>query len=115
TAQCALGWHKALSGDRAGMAMIEAGLEEFAELVGRDRHQRPMLWYIDACMALGELAVAEDYLDQCLMIARERSSLYVPELSIHLARVHRRLGHPRELVRSLVEQALEKAREHENI
>nr|WP_297461270.1 AAA family ATPase [uncultured Halomonas sp.] len=115
TAQCALGWHKALAGDRAGLAMIEAGLEEFTELVGRDRYQRPMLWYIDACMALGELALAEDYLDQCLLMARERSSLYVPELSIHLARVHRRLGHSRESVRALAEQALEKAREHENV
>ncbi|SDK89760.1 AAA ATPase domain-containing protein [Modicisalibacter muralis] len=115
TAQCALGWHKALAGDRAGLALIEAGLEEFAELVGRDRYQRPMLWYIDACMALGELELAEDYLDQCLLIARERSSLYVPELSIHLARVYRRLGRASESVRSLAEQALDKAREHENV
>ncbi len=115
TAQCALGWHKALSGDRAGLAMIEAGLEEFAELVGRDRYQRPMLWYVDACIVLGELALAEDYLDQCLLMARERGSLYVPELSIHLARVHQRLGRPQESIRALADQALEKAREHENI
>ncbi|MBZ9538349.1 AAA family ATPase [Modicisalibacter tunisiensis] len=114
TAQCALGWHRALTGDRAGLSMIEAGLDEFTELVGRDRHQRPMLWYIDACMALDELTRAEDYLDQCLMMARERGSLFVPELCVHLARVHHRLGRSPEVVRVLLEQALEQAREHEN-
>ncbi|GHA84050.1 hypothetical protein GCM10007159_01240 [Modicisalibacter luteus] len=115
TAQCALGWHKALTGDRAGLAMIETGLEEFSELAGRDRYQRPVLWYVDACMFLGELARAEDYLDQCLLMARERNSLYVPELSIQLARVYHELGRPLESVRKLAEQALKQAREHENV
>ncbi|WP_129138513.1 AAA family ATPase [Modicisalibacter coralii] len=115
TAQCALGWHRALTGDRAGLTMIESGLEEFAELVGRDRHQRPMLWYVDACMALDELTLAEDYLDQCLMMARERNVLFVPELSIQLARVYQRLERSPEMIRRLVEQAIEQAREHDNV
>ena len=76
---------------------------------------RPMLWYTDACFALGELALAEDYLDQCLMIARERSSLFVPELSIHLARVYQRQGRSADTVRQLTEQALEQAREHDDL
>ncbi|MEC9483380.1 MAG: AAA family ATPase [Halomonas sp.] len=115
TAQCALGWYKALAGDRAGLAMIEAGLEEFSELVGRDRYQRPVLWYVDACVSLGELTRAEDYLDQCLVMARERNSLYVPELSVQLARVYLALGRPLDSVRKLAEQGLAQAREHENI
>ncbi len=115
TAQCALGWHKALTGDRAGLTMIEASLEELAELAGQDRYQRPMLWYTDACFALGELALAEDYLDQCLMLARERSSLFVPELSIQLARVYQRQGNSPATVRQLAEQALEQAREHDDL
>ena len=50
------------------------------ELKGSDRYQRPSLWYIDACIELGELDVAEDYLDQCLVIARERTTLFLPSL-----------------------------------
>ncbi|MCP1364426.1 ATPase, partial [Halomonas sp. BBD48] len=115
TAQCALGWHKALTGDRAGLAMIEAGLEESFELVGRERYQRPVLWYVDACLFLGELSRGEDYLDQCLLMACERHSLYVPELSIQLAKLYHQLGRPAEPVRKLAEQALAQAREHENI
>jgi len=47
-------------------------------------------------------------------MARERGSLFVPELCVHLARVHHRLGRSPEVVRVLLEQALEQAREHEN-
>ncbi|MFC3285156.1 AAA family ATPase [Litchfieldella rifensis] len=115
SAQSVLGWLRALAGDREGLRQLQAGMEEFDEVTGRDRHQRPVLWFVDACMALGELERAEDYLDQCLLIAEERGSLYLPELAIQLARVRQRLGHPREAVRLLVEQALTQAREHENL
>ncbi|MGC3872967.1 AAA family ATPase [Halomonas sp. GXIMD04776] len=114
-AQCTLGWYKTMQGDRSGLVTIESGLDEFAELVGRDRYQRPNLWYVDACLSLDELTKAEDYLDQCLLVARERNSLYVPELSVRLASVRLRLERPVESVRSLVEQARALAREHGNI
>jgi len=110
-----LGWQKALAGDRDGLSQIESALEELAEVTGRDPYQRPALWYVDACVALGELSRAEDYLDQCLMIARERTTLFVPELAVHLARVRHSLGHPHEEVRVLVEQALMQAREDGNL
>ncbi|WP_072822014.1 AAA family ATPase [Modicisalibacter ilicicola] len=115
SAQCALGWHKATLGDRSGLAMIETGLEEFSELVGRDRYQRPNLWYVDACTMLEEWSRAEDYLDQCLLVARERNSLYVPELAVRLANVYLKLERPAEAVRGLVEQAREQAHEHGNV
>ncbi|MCG6656950.1 AAA family ATPase [Halomonas campisalis] len=114
SAQGVLGWRRALSGDRGGLEKIEVALEELSEITGRDRYHRPALWYSDACVALGELVTAEDYLDQCLMIARERSTLFVPELALQLAGVRQRLGHPRHEVRVLVEQALAFARQHEN-
>lgn len=113
--RCVLGWQRALAGDREGLAQIESAQEELAELTGRDPYQRPALWYVDACVALGELSRAEDYLDQCLMIARERTTLFVPELAVHLARVRQRLGHSPEEVRSLAEQALTQAREDGNL
>jgi DNA-binding SARP family transcriptional activator/tetratricopeptide (TPR) repeat protein len=115
TAQGVLGWRRALSGDRDGLLMLEASLEELSEITGRDRYHRPALWYSDACIALGELTRVEDYLDQCLLIARERSTLFVPELALQLARVRQRLGHPRQAIRLLVEQALTVARRHENL
>lgn len=114
SAQGILGWHRALSGDREGLAVMELAQEELAEITGRDRYHRPALWYADACLALDELCRAEDYLDQCLMIARERSTLLLPELAIQLARVRERLGRPKEEVKNLLEQALECARLHEN-
>lgn len=114
SAQGILGWRRALSGDRDGLTMMELAQEEMSEITGRDRYHRPMLWYGDACLALGELSRAEDYLDQCLMIARERGTLFLPELAVQLARVRHRLGRPVEEVRLLVEQALECARLHEN-
>jgi DNA-binding SARP family transcriptional activator/tetratricopeptide (TPR) repeat protein len=110
-----LGWQRALSGDREGLAQIDAALEELAEVTGRDRYQRPALWYVDACIALGELALAEDYLDQTLLMARERTTLFVPELAVHLAGVRQRLGHPRDEVRALADQALRHAREDGNL
>lgn len=113
--RCVLGWQRALSGDRDGLAQIEAALEELAEVTGRDPYQRPALWYVDACVALGELSRAEDYLDQCLMIARERTTLFVSELALNLARIRHRLGHAREEVKSLADQALEHAREDGNL
>ncbi|MFY0990188.1 AAA family ATPase [Halomonas sp. C05BenzN] len=115
SARAVLGWQRALSGDREGLAQIEAALEELSEVTGRDRYQRPALWYVDACIALGELARAEDYLDQTLLIARERTTLFVPELAVHLARVRHRLGHPREEVLALTQQALDHAREDGNL
>ncbi|TDO13968.1 AAA family ATPase [Halomonas ventosae] len=114
-ARSVLGWQRALSGDRDGLAQIESAQEELAEVTGRDSHQRPALWYVDACLALGEFTQAEDYLDQCLMIARERTTLFIPELAVHLARVRQRLGHSPEEVRSLAEQALGQAREDGNL
>ena len=114
-AQCALGWHKVMNGDRKGLALIEAGREEIDELIEQDHYQRPVLWYVDACIELGEFSLAEDYLEQSLLVAQECNSLYVPELSIHLARVRQHLGHSPEAIQTLAELALAKAREHENL
>lgn len=110
-----LGWQRALSGDREGLVQIEASLEELAEVTGRDHFQRPALWYVDACVALGELARAEEYLDQTLVIARERTTLFVPELAVHLARVRHMLGHPAREVRALADQSLQLARNDGNL
>jgi DNA-binding SARP family transcriptional activator/tetratricopeptide (TPR) repeat protein len=115
TSRAVLGWQRALSGDREGLVQIDVSLEELAEVTGRDRFQRPALWYVDACVALGELALAEDYLDQTLLIARERTTLFVPELSVHLAGIRHRLGHAPEEVRALLEQAILQAREDGNL
>ncbi|WP_275287808.1 AAA family ATPase [Halomonas elongata] len=110
-----LGWQRALAGDREGLTIIEGALEELAEVTGRDPHQRPALWYVDACVSMNELARAEDYLDQTLMIARERTTLFVPELAVQLARVRQRLGHPAEEVRTLAELALTQSRDDGNL
>ncbi|AMD01077.1 AAA family ATPase [Halomonas chromatireducens] len=114
SAQGVLGWRRALSGDRDGLRIMDGAQEEFGEITGRDRYHRPNLWYSDACIALDELASAEDYLDQCLLIARERSTLFVPELAVQLARVRHLLARPQAEIRLLVEQALEFARLHDN-
>ncbi|WP_299235917.1 AAA family ATPase [uncultured Halomonas sp.] len=114
-ARSVLGWQRAIAGDRDGLAKVDATLEELTDLTGRDHYARPSLWYVDACMALGEYARAEDYLDQALMLARERSTLFVPELAIQLARVRQRLGHPREELVALIELALNDAREDGNL
>ncbi|WP_412030896.1 AAA family ATPase [Halomonas sp. ML-15] len=115
SSQSLIGWQRALAGDSEGLVMLQTGMEEFEEVTGRERFTRPVLWYVDACMALGEYARAEDYLDQCLLVAQERGSLYLPEIATQLARVRHHLGHPREAVRALAEQALAQAREHENL
>jgi DNA-binding SARP family transcriptional activator/tetratricopeptide (TPR) repeat protein len=113
-AQAVLGWQRALGGDRAGLQQVEESLDQMAELSGRDRYQRPVLWYADACVALGELKAAEDYLDQCLVIAQERTTLFLPELATQLARVRQRLGHAPQEVRALASLAISQAREHGN-
>ncbi|MFG6178451.1 AAA family ATPase [Halomonas sp. THAF12] len=115
SARVVLGWQRALSADREGLKRIDAALEELVEVTGRDPYQRPSLWCVDACVSLGELARAEDYLDQCLLIARERATLFVPELAVHLARVRHCLGHPAEEVRALTDQALQQARDDGNL
>ncbi|WP_043526284.1 AAA family ATPase [Litchfieldella xinjiangensis] len=115
SAQGVLAWQRALSGDREGLKLLEAAMEETDELTGRDRYQRPVLWYPDACMVLGEFERADHYLDQCLLVAQERGSLYLPELALQLARVRHRLGHPKESIHQLTEQAMNQAREHENL
>ncbi|HSH49091.1 MAG TPA: ATPase, partial [Halomonas sp.] len=114
-ARAVLGWQAALAGDRAGLARMDATLEALAETTGRDPYQYPNLWLVDACLSLGELSRAEDYLDQCLIIARERSTLFVPELAIQLAQVRQRLEHPAAEVRGLVELALQQARDDGNL
>ncbi|NWN82211.1 MAG: AAA family ATPase [Halomonas sp.] len=114
-ARCVLGWQRAVAGDRDGLNQIDAILEELTELTGRDHYARPSLWYVDACIALGEYARVEEYLDQALVLARERSTLFVPELAVKLARVRHRLGHPREEIIALIELALTDAREDGNL
>ncbi|PCF94856.1 AAA family ATPase [Vreelandella nigrificans] len=114
SAQGVLGWQRALSGDQGGLAQLRDSLDQMAELNGRDRFQRPVLWYSDACIALGELAAAEDYLDQCLVIARERTTLFLPEIATQLAKVRDLLGHPANEVRALAEMAIHQSREHGN-
>jgi len=110
-----LGWLQALSGAREGLTQIEACHEELAEVTGRDPYQRPNLWYVDACLALNELERAEDYLDQCLLLARERNTLFVPELASLLALVRHRLGRSDDSVRALAEQGLEQATQDGNL
>lgn len=115
TGRTVLNWQAALGGDRAGLVRMDDALEELAEATGRDLYQYPSLWLVDALLAQGELSRAEDYLDQCLIIARERSTLFVPELAVQLARVRHRLEHPAAEVRSLAELALQQAREDGNL
>lgn len=115
SARGVLGWQRALAGDRGGLVQVEQAQEELAELTGRDSFSRPSLWFVDACIALGEASRAEDYLDQTLMLARERTTLFVPELALHLARVRHQLKHPREEIVALTEQALAQAREDGNL
>ncbi|MGM0825886.1 MAG: AAA family ATPase [Pseudomonadota bacterium] len=114
SAQGILGWQRALAGDHGGLTQLRDSLDQMAELNGRDRFQRPVLWYSDACIALGELSAAEDYLDQCLVIAKERTTLFLPELATQLARVRIMLDHPANEVRALAEMAITQAREHGN-
>ncbi|NDL71742.1 AAA family ATPase [Vreelandella alkaliphila] len=114
SAQGVLGWQRALAGDQGGLVQMRDSLDQMAELNGRDRYQRPVLWYSDACIELGELKAAEDYLDQCLVIARERTTLFLPELATQLAKVRDLLGHPANEVRALAEMAINQAREHGN-
>ncbi|MGM0544482.1 MAG: AAA family ATPase [Pseudomonadota bacterium] len=114
SAQGILGWQRALAGDHGGLTQLRESLDQMAELNGRDRFQRPVLWYSDACIALGELSEAEDYLDQCLLIAKERTTLFLPELATQLARVRIMLDHPAHEVRALAEMAIAQAREHGN-
>ncbi|MFG6667342.1 AAA family ATPase [Halomonas sp. HNIBRBA4712] len=114
SAQGVLGWQQALSGDPAGLVKIKESLDQRAELNGRDRFQRPILWYADACIELGELAAAEEYLDQCLTIARERSTLFLPEIATQLARVRHLQGYSKSEVSALAELAIDHAREQGN-
>jgi len=114
SAQGILGWQRALAGDQGGLVQVRDSLDQMAELNGRDRYQRPVLWYSDACIELGELKAAEDYLDQCLVIAKERTTLFLPELATQLAKVRDLLGHPANEVKALAEMAINQAREHGN-
>ncbi|WP_447928883.1 MULTISPECIES: AAA family ATPase [unclassified Vreelandella] len=114
SAQGVLGWQQALSGDPAGLVKLKESLDQMAELNGRDRFQRPVLWYADACIELGELGAAEEYLDQCLVIARERRTLFLPEIATQLARVRHLQGRPLSEVRPLAELAIDHAREQGN-
>jgi hypothetical protein len=114
SAQGVLGWQRAMAGDHAGLVQLRDSLDQMAELNGRDRFQRPVLWYSDACIELGELKAAEEYLDQCLVIARERTTLFLPELATQLARVRDLLGRPASEVKALAEMAIVQSREHGN-
>ncbi|RUR30481.1 AAA family ATPase [Vreelandella nanhaiensis] len=114
SAQGVIGWQRALAGDPNGLVQIRESLEQMAELKGCDRYQRPSLWYVDACMALGELEAAEDYLDQYLIIAQERTTLFLPELATLLAKVRHQLGHPASEVRALAKMAIDQTREQGN-
>src|SRR5690554_8167154 len=96
SARGVMGWQRAMAGDREGLTQVEQAQEELIELTGRDPYSRPSLWVVDACIALGEFRRAEDYLDQALMLARERTTLFVPELALHLARVRHLPRHPRQ-------------------
>lgn len=113
-AQGVLGWQRALAGDQHGLTQVRDSLNQMTELNGRDRFQRPVLWYSDACIELGDLKAAEDYLDQCLIIAQERTTLYLPELATQLAKVRDLLGYPAHEVKALAEIAINQAREHGN-
>ncbi|MGM1054072.1 MAG: AAA family ATPase [Pseudomonadota bacterium] len=115
SARGVLGWQRALAGDREGLTQVEQAQEELSELTGRDPFSRPSLWFVDACVALGEFGRAEDYLDQAMMLAREKTTLFVPELAVHLARVRHRLGHPREEIIALIELAQQQARRDGNL
>jgi len=104
-AMCVLGWSQSLAGEPVGLERIESGVTQLIELTGRERHQRPFLWYGDACLALDDIERAERYLEPCLEQARTRRSLMMPQLSLQMARVKHRLGQPLEVVASLVDEA----------
>jgi|TARA_R100001039_G_C1768226_1_gene61397 hypothetical protein len=109
-----LGWARAMNGDRDGLSMLQSSMNEFAELTGRERHQRPNLWYMDAVMALGEHAAAEEYMEKVLLVAQERNSFYLSEVSYLVASLRSAQGLPLEKVRSLIEQGLSYSIEQEN-
>lgn len=109
-----LGWARAMNGDRDGLSMLQSSINEFAELTGRERHQRPNLWYMDAVMALGEHAAAEEYMEKVLLVAQERNSFYLAEVSYLVAALRAAQGLPTERIRSLIEQGMAYAIEQEN-
>ncbi|WP_311948318.1 AAA family ATPase [Halomonas piscis] len=109
SARGVLGWQRALGGDGEGLAELEACLTHMAELTGFERYLRPVLWYTDACLALGKLDVVEGYLERCLEIARKRETLFLPELAVQLAYVRARQGRPSADVKALAELALGQA------
>ncbi|GAB2713792.1 AAA family ATPase [Halomonas garicola] len=108
------GWQRALGGDGEGLAELEECLTHMAELTGFERYLRPVLWYTDACLALGKLDTVEGYLDRCLKIALKRDTLFLPELAVQLAYVRDRQGRPTADVTALAELALGRARKQGN-
>ncbi|GAA3893954.1 hypothetical protein GCM10022228_01290 [Halomonas cibimaris] len=111
SARGVLGWQRALGGDAGGLAELEQCLAQMAELTGFERYLRPVLWYTDACLAMDQLGAVEGYLDQCLSIALERDTLFLPELAMQLAYVRARRGQD---VQALAELALRQARKQGN-
>ncbi|WP_026106186.1 AAA family ATPase [Vreelandella jeotgali] len=108
------GWQRALGGDVDGLAELEACMEQMAELTGFERYLRPALWYVDACLALNELTTAERYLGECLDIALEHDTLFLPELAMQMALVRARQGRPRGEVASAIALARQRARQQGN-
>ncbi|SHL95569.1 AAA family ATPase [Vreelandella subglaciescola] len=114
SAQGVLGWQKSLGGDARGLGELEQCLEEMAELTGFERYLRPVLWYTDACLALDKLDTVEGYLDQCLDIALERNTLFLPELALQLAYVRERKGRAPDAIKALASLAITQARKQGN-
>jgi len=104
-ADCVLGWSQSLAGEACGLERIEACVAQLSELTGREPHQRPLLWYGDACLALNDVALAVAYLEPCLDQARTRRSLMMPQIALQMARARHRMGDDMQTVAALIEEA----------
>jgi len=104
-ADCVLGWSQSLTGEAQGLQRIEACVAQLSELTGREPHQRPFLWYGDACLALNDVARAVAYLEPCLHQARTRRSLMMPQIALQMARVKHRMGDDMQSVAALIDEA----------
>ncbi|MCM2971674.1 AAA family ATPase [Larsenimonas suaedae] len=114
-AECLRGWVDAVMGKPEGVIRLEEALEALSERAFGNLYCMAVVWYIEACQALGYLQRAVKVFERNIEFYRRSDLLYLPELLIVHARSLAKLGERQDEVRTLLTEAIELARANCNL
>ncbi|MCM2130346.1 AAA family ATPase [Larsenimonas rhizosphaerae] len=115
SAECLCGWVDAVQGKHEGVILMESALESLSEGDFGNIYCLALVWYVEACQALGYHARAARVIEQNVAEFRAAGVVYLPELLVNSARNEVARQGDVNQVKALLAEAINISRLHGNL